>query len=58
LNRGDSHQVLLRPGGRRSPWAGAVAGEPVTLVMAHNKTLAAQLIRSSRFFPENAPEQP
>jgi excinuclease ABC subunit B len=60
LNRGDSHQVLLgvTGSGKTFTMAQAIAlvNRP-TLVMAHNKTLAAQLFQEfKRFFPENAVE--
>ena len=60
LERGDTSQVLLgvTGSGRRSPWRRAIARvHRPTLVMAHNKTLAAQLYQEfRRFFPENAVE--
>jgi excinuclease ABC subunit B len=60
LNRGDSHQVLLgvTGSGKTFTMAQVIAetNRP-TLVMAHNKTLAAQLFQEfKRFFPENAVE--
>jgi excinuclease ABC subunit B len=60
LNRGDSHQVLLgvTGSGKTFTMASVIAevNRP-TLVMAHNKTLAAQLYQEfRRFFPENAVE--
>src|SRR5688572_19612912 len=60
LNRGDSHQVLLGVTGSGKTFTMAQAIAQVnrpTLVMAHNKTLAAQLFQEfKRFFPENAVE--
>ena len=57
--RGDSHQSCGRHRrGRRSRWRRCIArvNRP-TLVMAHNKTLAAQLYQEFKsFFPENAVE--
>src|SRR5690242_19611086 len=60
LERGDAHQVLLgvTGSGKTFTMAHAIArvNRP-TLVMAHNKTLAAQLFQEfRRFFPENAVE--
>src|SRR4026208_1190836 len=60
LNRGDRAQVLLGVTGPDNPATGARglarANRPA-LVMAHNKTLAAQLYQEfKRFFPENAVE--
>src|SRR5437762_967339 len=60
LERGDPHQVLLgvTGSGKTFTMAHAIArvNRP-TLVMAHNKTLAAQLYQEfRRFFPENAVE--
>src|SRR6186713_230961 len=60
LERGDPHQVLLgvTGSGKTFTMAHAIArvNRP-TLVMAHNKTLAAQLFQEfRRFFPENAVE--
>jgi excinuclease ABC subunit B len=60
LERGDSHQVLLgvTGSGKTFTMAQVVArlNRP-TLVMAHNKTLAAQLYQEfRRFFPDNAVE--
>src|SRR6187399_2664692 len=60
LNRGDRHQVLLgvTGSGKTFTMAQVIArtNRP-TLVMAHNKTLAAQLYQEfKRFFPENAVE--
>src|SRR6187401_313381 len=60
LTRGDSHQVLLgvTGSGKTFTMAHTIArvNRP-TLVMAHNKTLAAQLYQEfKRFFPENAVE--
>src|SRR6266545_2629876 len=52
LDRGDSHQVLLGVTG-----SGKTFTMAPTLVMVHNKTLAAQLFQEfRRFFPENAVE--
>jgi excinuclease ABC subunit B len=60
LNRGDSHQVLLGVTGSGKTYTMAQVVATVnrpTLVMAHNKTLAAQLYQEfKRFFPENAVE--
>src|SRR6478752_2918413 len=60
LNRGDKHQVLLGVTGSGKTFTMAQTIAPVnrpTLVMAHNKTLAAQLYQEfRRFFPENAVE--
>ena len=60
LNRGDSHQVLLGVTGSGKTFTMAQVLARVhrpTLVMAHNKTLAAQLYQEfRRFFPENAVE--
>ena len=60
LNRGDSHQVLLGVTGSGKTYTMAQVLAQVnrpTLVMAHNKTLAAQLYQEfKRFFPENAVE--
>src|SRR6187431_542005 len=60
LNRGDSHQVLLGVTGSGKTFTMAQVVAAVnrpTLVMAHNKTLAAQLFQEfRRFFPENAVE--
>src|SRR5258708_24840476 len=60
LNRGDSHQTLLgvTGSGKTFTMAHTIArvNRP-TLVMVHNKTLAAQLYQEfRRFFPENAVE--
>ncbi len=60
LNRGDKHQVLLGVTGSGKTFTMAqvvaIVNRP-TLVMAHNKTLAAQLFQEfRRFFPENAVE--
>ena len=60
LERGDQHQVLLgvTGSGKTFTMAHTIArvNRP-TLVMAHNKTLAAQLFQEfKRFFPENAVE--
>ena len=60
LNRGDTHQVLLGVTGSGKTFTMAHVIATVnrpTLVMAHNKTLAAQLYQEfRRFFPENAVE--
>ena len=60
LNRGDNSQVLLGVTGSGKTFTMAQAIARVhrpTLVMAHNKTLAAQLYQEfRRFFPENAVE--
>jgi len=60
LNRGDAHQVLLgvTGSGKTFTMAHSIAAvNRPTLVMAHNKTLAAQLYQEfKRFFPENAVE--
>jgi excinuclease ABC subunit B len=60
LERGDSHQVLLGVTGSGKTFTMAQTVARVnrpTLVMVHNKTLAAQLYQEfKRFFPENAVE--
>ena len=60
LNRGDRHQVLLGVTGSGKTFTTAQVVAAVnrpTLVMAHNKTLAAQLHQEfRRFFPDNAVE--
>jgi excinuclease ABC subunit B len=60
LNRGDGRQVLLGVTGSGKTYTMAQVLARVnrpTLVMAHNKTLAAQLYQEfKRFFPENAVE--
>src|SRR6187431_2143603 len=60
LSRGDSHQALLGVTGSGKTFTMAQVLAQVnrpTLVMAHNKTLAAQLYQEfKRFFPENAVE--
>ena len=60
LNRGDRHQVLLGVTGSGKTFTMAQVVSAVnrpTLVMAHNKTLAAQLYQEfKRFFPNNAVE--
>src|ERR1051325_2027549 len=60
LNRGDSHQVLLGVTGSGKTYSMAQVISQVnrpTLVLAHNKTLAAQLFQEfKRFFPKNAVE--
>jgi excinuclease ABC subunit B len=60
LNRGDLSQVLLGVTGSGKTFTMAKVIEAVnrpTLVMVHNKTLAAQLYQEfRRFFPQNAVE--
>jgi len=60
LTRGDAHQVLLGVTGSGKTFTMAQVIATVnrpTLVMAHNKTLAAQLFQEFRhFFPDNAVE--
>src|SRR5512132_1432816 len=60
LNRGDKHQVLLGVTGSGKTFTMAQCLASVnrpTLVMAHNKTLAAQPYQEfKRFFPNNAVE--
>ena len=60
LDRGDKHQVLLGVTGSGKTYTMAQVIASVnrpTLVMVHNKTLAAQLYQEFRhFFPENAVE--
>src|SRR6266536_5189103 len=60
LDRGDPHQVLLGVTGSGKTFTMAQTIARVnrpTLVMVHNKTLAAQLFQEfRRFFPENAVE--
>jgi excinuclease ABC subunit B len=60
LERGDRHQVLLGVTGSGKTFTMAQTVARVnrpTLVMAHNKTLAAQLYQEfRRFFPDNAVE--
>src|SRR5262245_8025489 len=60
LERGDKHQVLLGVTGSGKTFTMAQTIAKVnrpTLVMVHNKTLAAQLFQEfRRFFPENAVE--
>jgi excinuclease ABC subunit B len=60
LERGDKHQVLLGVTGSGKTFTMAQVIARVnrpTLVMAHNKTLAAQLYQEfRRFFPQNAVE--
>jgi excinuclease ABC subunit B len=60
LARGDRHQVLLGATGTGKTFAIANVIDRVqrpTLVLAHNKTLAAQLFAEFKdFFPENAVE--
>lgn len=60
LNEGEKHQVLLGVTGSGKTFTMAKVIETLnrpTLVMAHNKTLAAQLFHEFRgFFPHNAVE--
>jgi len=60
LERGDKHQVLLGATGTGKTFAIAnviARTQRPTLVLAHNKTLAAQLYAEFKsFFPENAVE--
>ena len=60
LDRGDRHQVLLGVTGSGKTFTMAQVVAAVnrpTLVMVHNKTLAAQLYQEfKRFFPDNAVE--
>jgi excinuclease ABC subunit B len=60
VNRGDKHQVLLGATGTGKTFSIAQVVAQVqkpTLVMAHNKTLAAQLYAEFKdFFPRNAVE--
>src|SRR5262249_45147110 len=60
LERGDTHQVLLGVTGSGKTFTMAQTVARVnrpTLVMVHNKTLAAQLYQEfRRFFPDNAVE--
>jgi len=60
LRRGEKHQVLLGATGTGKTFTIASVVEQIqrpTLVMAHNKTLAAQLYAEFKeFFPENAVE--
>ena len=60
LNDGEKHQVLLGVTGSGKTFTVAKVIESVnrpTLVLAHNKTLAAQLYHEFRaFFPQNAVE--
>src|SRR5688572_22291954 len=60
LERDDKHQVLLGITGSGKTYTAACVIEKVqkpTLIMAHNKTLAAQLYGEFReLFPENAVE--
>ena len=60
LQRGDAHQVLLGVTGSGKTFTMAQVIAKVnrpTLVMVHNKTLAAQLYQEfRRFFPDNAVE--
>ena len=60
LNRGEKEQVLLGVTGSGKTFTMANIIERVnrpTLILAHNKTLAAQLCSEFReFFPENAVE--
>src|SRR5262249_43458487 len=58
LKRGDQHQVLLGITGSGKTFTAACVIEQIqrpTLIIAHNKTLAAQLCSEFReLFPENA----
>src|ERR671910_228465 len=60
IERGQKHQVLLGATGTGKTFTAAKLIEAVqkpTLVMAHNKTLAAQLYQEFKeFFPDNAVE--
>src|ERR1700752_1425545 len=60
LHEGDKHQVLLGVTGSGKTFTMAKVVEEVnrpTIVLAHNKTLAAQLYQEFRgFFPDNAVE--
>ena len=60
VNRGDQHQVLLGVTGSGKTFTVAKVIESVnkpTLVLSHNKTLAAQLYQEFKnFFPENRVE--
>src|ERR671919_2854825 len=60
IARGMKHQVLLGATGTGKTFTAAKVIEEVqkpTLVMAHNKTLAAQLYQEFKeFFPDNAVE--
>jgi len=60
IERGRKHQVLLGATGTGKTFTAAKVIEAVqkpTLVMAHNKTLAAQLYQEFKeFFPDNAVE--
>jgi excinuclease ABC subunit B len=60
IRRGDRHQVLLGVTGSGKTFTMANVIEQVqlpTLIISHNKTLAAQLFQEFReFFPENAVE--
>ena len=60
VNDGDAHQVLLGVTGSGKTYTVAKVVEALqrpTLVLAHNKTLAAQLYHEFRgFFPDNAVE--
>ncbi|HEX8169450.1 MAG TPA: excinuclease ABC subunit UvrB [Thermoanaerobaculia bacterium] len=60
LRRGDKHQVLLGVTGSGKTFTVAQVIEKInrpTLVLSHNKTLAAQLYQEFKnFFPENAVE--
>src|SRR3954465_4043769 len=60
LKRGDKHQVLLGITGSGKTYTAACVIEQIqkpTLIMAHNKTLAAQLYGEFKeLFPENAVE--
>src|SRR4030088_2777459 len=60
IDAGEKHQVLLGVTGSGKTFTMAKVAEAVnrpTLVLAHNKTLAAQLYHEFRtFFPQNAVE--
>ncbi|MGA6959653.1 MAG: DEAD/DEAH box helicase family protein, partial [Candidatus Acidiferrales bacterium] len=60
VNDGDRHQVLLGVTGSGKTFTIAKVIEAInrpTIVLAHNKTLAAQLFHEFKsFFPENAVE--
>ena len=60
LNRGDKHQVLLGATGTGKTFTVAnliAETQRPTIILAHNKTLAAQLYAEFKsFFPENAVE--
>ena len=55
LEKGDKYQTLLgeQEQGRHSQWPIIIQIKKPTLIMAHNKTLAAQLYSEFKeFFPE------